>query len=313
MILRLQRNIVSGRLILPAVILLVIALRIHSGIDMSSPVNISILLMHIGAALLLLQINHSFTVIRRRTQLPAVLFLITTGTNTHFFTDLSASIIALTVALCILCAIASCQGPSAPRRMFDISMLLLAATFFWPPSILLLPVFWLAFMQFKSFSWKCFLASLFSLLIVLLLVFALHVWNGTFDPEMRFLPDFNILLQADFSAWERTEILRALYTGMLVLVSLGHLLNNLFFDKIKTRRILYFLYAFCLVAALCTIFFSPGKYHFLSMAYLSASFVNSRIFTLSGKKRTAYLLLFSILLYVGTYFVSCCRLNYGQV
>jgi hypothetical protein len=243
--------------------------------------------------------------------LPAVFFLLATGTNIGYFTDLTASVITLLMTLCMACTFASYQNPDAPKYLFNISLLIAAGAFLWPPVILFIPVFWIVFFQFKSLGGRSFSASLLGIFVVILFIFTYGIWNDDLESVWRYVPDFCGLLRMDFSDWNRVETVRALYGGTMVVISFIYLINRLFSEKVRTQNFLFFLYVFFLIVVLGTIFSSAGKYTLFSMIYLAYSFLISRLFTLSGKKITVYLLIFSILFYISSYFVSYYITNHG--
>ncbi|MDR1119486.1 MAG: hypothetical protein LBM08_01035 [Dysgonamonadaceae bacterium] len=300
----LQKKIINSRLSIPLTILLIIGLRLHAGVDLLSPIPVAVLLIHIGIAFSLFFMNHSFNIIRRKTTLPSIFFLLTTGTNAYYFTNLTASVITLLIILCLICTFASYRNPDSQRYLFNISILLSVGALLWLPAIFFLPLFWLSFIQFKAFNGKSLLASLLGILLVLLFVFTWAVYEGNPENILQKLLAYRNLFPADLDTWSSIEIVRALYIAALSIISLIYLMRNLYSEKIKSQTILFHLYIFFMVTMIGAVFFFSEKYIFCSMLYLFASLIISYLFTLFHKKFVACLLLFSLLFYISTYFIA---------
>ncbi len=300
---QIQKTFVTGRIIIPLIIVVVILLRLHSGIALLSFGNAMALLVHISVALLLLQVNYTYTVIRDRSMLPAVFYLLLTGTDAQLFTNLTASLISLSILLCFFCVFSSYQRGNAQVDALDISLLLTVGSIFWWPSILFLPVFWLALFQFQSLNFKSFIATLIGVLVVLVFVFAWSVYQG----DIHFL-DENIRSYSDsffpirFRTWTPVEIVRISYTGLLIILSFAYLMHNIFKEKIRTRTILYFIYSFILVTGLAAILSEQNKQILFAIAGVPVSMALAHYFTLAKNRFTGYLLLISIVFYIGAYF-----------
>lgn len=300
----LQKKIINSRLSIPLTILLIIGLRLHAGVDLLSPVHVAVLLIHIGIAFSLFFMNHSFNIIRRKTMIPSIFFLLTTGTNEYYFTNLTASLITLLIMLCLMCTFASYRNPDSQRYLFNISIFLSAGSLLWLPAIFFLPLFWLSFIQFKAFNGKSFLASLLGILLVFLFVFTWAVYEGNPENILQKLSVYRNLFPVNLDTWSPIEIVRALYIAALSIISLIYLMRNLYSEKIKSQTILFHLYIFFVVTMISAIFFFSEKYILCSMLYLFASLIVSYMFTLFHKKLVACLLLFSFLFYICTFFIT---------
>jgi hypothetical protein len=289
-------------------LLLVVALRLHGlGSGLLSVVNLSVCIISAGIAVLLLLFNHSYSVIRQRTRLPAIFFLLMTGTEAHSFTGLTACMLALIIMFCLMSAFAAYQKPDAAKQLFNISLLLSAGSLLWPPSILLLPLFWVAFIQFKAFGRRSFSASLTGIFVVLLSLFAWGAYVG--DPGLVWekMPHFDRLFEPDSRAggWQPVAVARMIFTGALLAIALVYLLTNLFSEKVKTQSFFLFLYLFIAVIMAGIVFTDgEGRVLLLPTFYLLTSMLVSHLFTLSDRKTTGYLLAAVLVFYTGSYLID---------
>jgi hypothetical protein len=299
-----RKFLLTGQLTVPVAIVCFILLRFFSGINQFEYNHWKIWVIHLFIAIILLQINHVFTIIRERTMLPAVVYLLIIGTNPNLLTNIVAAGIALGFTLCLVCSFSSYQKDS-PVNLFDISLILAVCCLFWAPLILFLPLFWYAAYRFQSLSKKSFAASLLGLFIVALFLFAYSVYGGGGIQAMKdYLPfsSYRFFL-ISFEDWTLVEIIRVFYTGGLVLVSFIYLTNQIYKEKIRNRAILYFLYVAIVVIGITFILFEGSKEELASLITVASSIVIAHYFTLSQNKFTYYTMLFSFIFYITTYFL----------
>lgn len=300
--LQIQKSLSTGRMVIPVAILITILLRIHAGVNLLSE-NAIILLVHIGIALLLMQMNYIFTIIRNRTMFPAMVYLLFVATDSSFFTNLIACGITLGFVLCFFCTLYSYQNEKSQVNLFNIAILLSIGTFFWEPTILFLPFFWLAFLKFKALNWKSFMASILGIFVVCLFTFAWILIDAKDITHLQEeMPSSEKVLNYKWTIPNWEEIIRFIYTAILVLFSFIHMLSTSFSEKVRSFSFLYFFFLFIIATVILSFFFSQSRDIFFSIICVPSAIIISHFFALTKNKYFIYLLLFSILFYIFTYF-----------
>jgi hypothetical protein len=112
-------------------------------------------------AFLLAQINNRFTIIRSRTFLPVLIFLVLMGSmsETHLA---NGSLLALTIfILSLFYFFRMARDRNASEQAFMGSFLISLSSIVINPLIFIIPVCWIGFMMFQSFSLRTFLSSIF--------------------------------------------------------------------------------------------------------------------------------------------------------
>lgn len=299
---QLQKKLITGPFVLPVCILATILLRIHSGVDLLNPTHLILLLLQITIPVLLLRVNHIFTIVRSRTILPAFLYLLLAGTDIRLFSDLKGCILSICFLLALLCSFSSYQRKDAQPNLFNLSLLIAIGSLLWAPFIMMLPLFWGVSAYFQALNAKSMTASFLALLVFSLFIFTYGVYRGdlaVLQNSWQALGDFFPLR---FRSWETTEMIRIGYSGTLILISFLYFKQRSYAEKIKNRSFLYVLFFFILILFICLLFSNSGTNEILSILHLASAFVLAHYFTLSQSKLTSYIMLISILFYVIMYF-----------
>jgi hypothetical protein len=110
---------------------------------------------------LLSQVNNRFTIIRSRTFLPTIIFLVlmSSMSETHLSNGSNLALTIIIFSLFYLFRMA--RDRNASEQAFMGSFLISLSSIIINPLIFIIPVCWIGFMMFQSFSLRTFLASIF--------------------------------------------------------------------------------------------------------------------------------------------------------
>jgi len=230
-------------------------------------------------AFLLAQLNNRFTIIRTRTFLPILIFmlLMSTWNETHL---VNGSHFALTLFIFSLFFFLNMyRDTKAVEQAFMGSFLICAGSLIITPLIYLIPVCWLGFMLVQSFSLRTLLASLFG---------ALSPWIIYIAGVFYFQPDVDIrqFLISQFGYEFSLPILSIpiiIYTSALILIlliSLGGMYSNFHNETIRTRTNLNFILFLLIAVSIITILHVNQFAVFLPVIAFSYSMLVSNSFTL---------------------------------
>jgi len=257
-------------------------------------------------AFLVAQINNRFTIIRTRTFLPILIFLIlmSTWNQTHV---MMGSLIGLTLFIFALFNFFTLsRDRKASEQAFMGSMLISMGSLLVNPLIFLIPVCWIGFMMFQSFSFRTFLASIFGVLIPWIIYLSVQY---SLVPEFDITKQLNIYLNIDytFATYALSEIIYAVALGIIMLISIIGMYSITNSDAINTRNKLNFLFLLLLSVIVLAILFRNQFASFLPFIALIYSILISHPLTLKQNNFYGILFvvfcLFNIAFVISKYFI----------
>lgn len=230
-------------------------------------------------AFLVAQINNRFTIIRTRTFLPILIFLFLIGTwnQTHV---MIGSHIGLTIFIFALFYFFSMsRDRKASEEAFMGSLLISASSILINPLIFIIPVCWIGFMIFQSFSLRTFLASVFGTLCPwILYLSAIYL----FQPGIDFTQLFNLNINSDLSidTFSISEIIYAASISLIMIISIFGMFSISTGDAINTRNKLNFLLLLLIALVILSYIFRNQLIAFLPFIALVYALLISHPLTL---------------------------------
>ncbi len=274
-----------------------IQLLFSNNLLLENAVCISIVLLN---AFLLAQINNRFTLIRTRTFLPIFIFLLLIGSWNETHTNISSHAALTLFMLALFNFFSMNKNRNASEQAFIGSFFIGVASLLINPYLVLIPVCWIGFVIFQSFSLRTFLASVFGVIVPWILFLSVEFlfqikinfpeiflsnFSGSFSVSMLLLP--NIIYSV-------TCII------ILIICTFG-LYSNTQSDAIHTRNKLNFL-LLLLISTFILAFVSQNQLsHFLPLLALIYAILVSHPFTL--KQNNFYGILFIIFVVLNIAFV----------
>lgn len=251
-------------------------------------------------AFLIAQINNRFTVIRTRTFLPIFIFLVlmSTWNETHI---VNGSHISLTFIIFALFYFMNMfRDRKASEMAYMGSFFLSIASIIINPYLFLLPVSWIGFMIFQSFSLRTFLASVFGFLtpwILFLASYYLFYGDANFSQLLNF--DFSVAFNFDY-----VLLYRVIFTAILIVIMIICIIgifsttNN---DAIRTRNNINFLILMLISTFILALIFRSQFVSFLPFLALLFAMLSSHPFTL--KQNNFFSILFIVFYLVNIAFI----------
>jgi len=259
----------------------------------------SSMLVQIGIAIFTVYFVEKQGIIRQRTLLPALFYLILVGTNPLFFHDWRGSIYALLILLCLSLLFDTFQNPFSQRNALNISIILTLASLYWTPLLVFFPLFWLGMRWFKSLNLNTFFASLMGWAVVYLFLLAWSVYKGDWTFFLQMLPDLSELW--DFRVppmMGMEEVATNIFLGALFFLSV---INNFVVGTIEKAHAKTALAFLSLLAGVIAVFFL-GQYQWRSewllISYIPLSVLLAHYFTLSYKRSTVALFWATVLFFL---------------
>lgn len=253
-------------------------------------------------AFLLAQINNRFTIIRTRTFLPIFIFLLlmSSWNETHF---VNGSHFGLTLIIFSLYHFLNMyRDPKASEMAFMGSMFIGVASLIINPLIFLIPVFWIGFVFFQSFSIRTFLATILGILapwVIYLSIF--YFFNQQVEFSQLLNANFNLEIGNLTLALPRMIYIAGIIIIMIICIfGMYSMTNN---DAIRTRNNLNFLLLLFISVLILSFVFRNQLASFLPILALLYAMIVSHPFSL--KTNNFYGILFIIFIIVNiAYIVS---------
>jgi len=251
-------------------------------------------------AFLLAQINNRFTIIRTRTFLPILIFLLLLGTWNQMHMLIAAHISLSLFLFALFYFFNMVRDRKASEEAFMGTFLISLSSMLINPLIFIIPVCWIGFMIFQSFSMRTFLASVFGMLAPWLLYLSVVYM---LQPELDFSKVFSLNANSDLSisAFSIAEICYAASIFIIGILSVIGMYTITGGDAINTRNKLNFL-VFLLFSTLILSFIFRNQFiSFLPLIALVYSMLMSH--PLSLKQNNFYGILFIIFCLLNISFV----------
>ncbi|MFT3753328.1 MAG: hypothetical protein QM800_10810 [Paludibacter sp.] len=259
----------------------------------SNLIGISFTLLN---AFLLAQINNRFTIIRTRTFLPILVFLLLLSSWNETHVAIGSHLALTLVMLALFYILSMSRDKRSSEQSFMGSLLISTSSLIINPFIIIIPLCWIGFMIFQSFSLRTFLASVLGTLApwVLFIVIKYTFQN---EIDMNHILAIQPSIEFDFAAISLPVLIYLVAFILISIVSIFGLYSLSNSDAIHTRNKLNFLVLLLISLSVISFFFRNEFVMFLPLIAVVFSLIFAHPFTL--KQNNFY----------GILFVAFCILN----
>lgn len=257
-------------------------------------------------AFLLAQLNSQYSLIRTRTFLPILVFMIlmSAWTETHI---LNQSHIALTLFIVSLFYFFNMsKDTKGVEQAFMGSFAIGIASLLINPLIFLMPFYWIGILMFQSFSMRTFLASVFGLLCPWILYLSTYVYLYPNDNLLLAL-NADLILGLDLTVLPITNIVYIASLCIVLLIGILGVFTNTHGDAIQTRTRLNFLVLLLFALSIITVIYSQEAALFLPLLALIYALLVSHAFTL--KENNFYSITFIVFCILNIVFIVTKLIN----
>lgn len=210
---------------------------------------------------LLAQLNNKYTLIRNRTFLPVLIYLLMISVWIMIQNLVCVHMATLLFLLSLFMILGVYRNRQASAAAFSGSFLISLAGFFVFPFTFLIPVYWIGLIQMRGFSLKTFLASVFGFINPWILYFAVKYYV---QPDLLWLNNLATLPVLGLTILNESPVdliyfVLLIVTGLLTTRGLMSEMNK---DSLQTRSYLIFLMTL-LVSVFVLTLFMPLQYRLL--------------------------------------------------
>jgi len=209
--------------------------------------------------------------IRERTRLVFIFFMLLTSTNAGLLPFKAVSIVLLCLVFMVYELFNAYQLPEATGKFFNVGALIGVAGLFMPQALWFLPLAWMGMYQFLSLSYRSYFASLIGALTIYWFVFAWCVWAHDFSMFASLfstLTDFDLL-----SVFLTLGYYKFGFVGivLLMIAAFFHIKRDAIYNRVRVRQMLSFLLNMSVWSFILICLYGANADSIIAVFYLPAS------------------------------------------
>ena len=304
----------GGTLTFIAFIVLAFLARIFSGVSFYDYKPWVVFIIQTSIAFLLVRISYEYQIIRKKTFLPAIFFMLFTASNPVLYHNLEATISAFAMVWCLIISFKNYHNSRSQMGSFNIALILtIGSVFCWQPLLFFIPLFWIGFGWFRAFNVRSFFASLLGIFTVYLFLFTWYFYNKDLISFYEKLPHFNEIVSVEWIQLHWHDWTVVVFFIFLLLLAAIDIFILGFSEKIRTTLFFKFLYLLVTVLFVFSCLFDFMVNNIQTIIYLSIAFISGFYFAMNDhNKWVTYLLIFTILFFVISYVVRLGVIDFLQ-
>ena len=236
------------------------------------------LLIIIIVAFAMQRISDRHMLIRERTRLPFILFILLVSTNSGLLPFKEVTIVLLCLVFMIYELFDSYQSPEETGMLFNAGVLVGIAGLFMPQVLWLIPLLWIGMYQFRSLSFRSFAASLMGVLIIYWFVLAWCIWKhdfSTFSSLFSSIMSFDIISPATLFQYYRIGFAGVV---LLLVMSFFHIKSDALSNSVRVRMMLSFLLNMSTWSLIKILLYGNNVDSFFALLYLPVSVLAAYFF-----------------------------------
>ncbi|MDR1402743.1 MAG: hypothetical protein LBJ60_03455 [Tannerellaceae bacterium] len=244
------------------------------------------LLLTAGGAFLIHRANYILIIIRKKTYLPFLIYILLASVNPDFLPLKSTSAGVFCLILAMYQLFTSYHDEHATDKAFNTALFIGTGSLLWVHILWFFPLFWIGMYNFKTLNARTFLASLTGLGAVywFLLLWCFLQWDFT-----PFTVSFSALAKVRFlqiTGIGLIDWVLIIYLACLTLAAALYIITHEHDENIRTRQYLFFLIVFAILSFGLFFLYEQSSDEFLCIAYMPVSILLTHFFTVKkGKKR----------------------------
>jgi len=234
-------------------------------------------------AMMLQWFNFLFVIVKEKTTLPFLLFLLLNSLNPGFYAIRPISFALFLLFFAMIELFGSYQNPKTVSRMFNMMVFLSAGSLVWPYLLWFIPFFGIGMYQFRVLNGRTFAAALLGLFTTGWFVLGWCVWKHDFTV---FINLFQCMIDVRFifiqESWLITW-LAPLCVFVCMIFAFIHIALRKHENTIRSRIFFSFLLMISIASFVISVWYASSFDDFVCVFYIPASIIFA--YFLSGKYR----------------------------
>ena len=246
-------------------------------------------------AFIIQRINFSFVIVRGKTLLPFLFFLLFVSTNPDIFPLRPASLTLFFLLGALAELFSTYQSPEQTGRVFNWSVYLSLGSLIWPHLLWMVPLFWFGMYRLHSLTPQNLLTSVLGILTTFGFVFVWCLWKHDYTLFIVLKEQLAAIHPFFLSNPLRIEWLSSICVVCLTIITYIYILLHEFEHNIRTRQFLSFLLVFAFYSLIPLGLYEQHSVDFLCLFYVPSSMLVSYFFS---DRRNLLTYLFYILIVI---------------
>lgn len=243
-------------------------------------------------------LNHHFRIIREKSFLPFVFYLLFVSIDPLFFLAWEKSLCAFCILFCFYFLFQSYKKERPQRQALGVGVFLTIGTLFHPSFYILIPIFAFGLYKFKNLTFKTILAAFCGTLLVYLFLFCWCLHQDNPALFLSYFPNWKVFLPELFKFNFKDWLFFPFLLLLLIVSGINTYLAGIS-EKIKNHVILSFLFFFSLFLLVLILVEFQWKLEWMGFLNLSVSLLLSHFFSMKVNWVKNLLLILSILFFMG--------------
>ena len=251
----------------------------------------------LGGALFLSRLNYSLSLIREKTRLPLLIYILLTSTNTYFFPINPTTLGVFCLILALYQFFLSYHNGYDRDLPMNCGLLIGIGSLLWIYLLWFLPLIWIGMYTFRSLTLRTFLATVIGASVFYWFFFVWCLWNGDFIPLTTTFAGLFKISPVDISRINLSEWVTVLGGVAFTTIASINIIINEIDDSLRARQYLSFLISMAAWGFVLSLLFRSETEEFLETACIPASILLAHYFTVTkGKIRNILFFLMVIIL-----------------
>jgi len=262
-----------------------------------APVLLTIInyVLILGVGLLLLWLNQQFSIIRTRTLLPFLFYMLFITIDAPAFFSLEGNIATFFLLIIVFYFFKSYQSKRAIEEAFNIGLLLSLGSLFSGRLLFFIPIIWIGLAYVQALSARSFFASLVGISAPYWLVFCWFLYQKDIAGFTESFHSFFQIKPLSFFDFTVAGWLKTCFSGLITIAAVVNFRMHSFKDKIKTRVYFYLLLVLILYVSVFMFFGIFPISEYIGIYYFSVSLFAAHLFaTVNTRLSNVFFYLFLI-------------------
>ncbi len=242
------------------------------------------LVLTAGGALLIQRANYVLGLVREKTFLPFVLYILLISTNIEFFPFKSTSVGIFCLILGLYFLFKSYHDPYSQENTYKTALLIATGSLLWVHILWFFPLFWYGMYKFKCLNLRAILASLLGFLTVYWFLLGWCVWKQDFSFLAFSFTTLWKMQLLDFSQGDPTGWITILLVALFITCAAVYILTHEHEEALRTRQYLSFLMVFTVCSFLLFFLYGQSSEEFLIAACVPASILLAHFFAVNKNR-----------------------------
>lgn len=223
------------------------------------------------SAYLIMELNNRNALLRVRSRLMSVTFLVLMLTNPMLHAWHVGQLTVVCLLLSYFMLFASYQKVRPEGYVFHAFLFISTGSMFYSPLLALVPVVYFCMLfQLRNFTWRSIMAGLLGLVVPYWLYAAWHIWQNQLDTAFNYLEDWMQPQWLHVDTWSVHQWVSVGVMMFFALLAFIHLFRTTYDDKIRTRMLSYVMASFEVVLA-AGVFIFPQHYEVQMRLFIANS------------------------------------------